>query len=164
MSLRFPLRKCWMKRGQQAKLPAPADFRHYQHVIGAYNWRTGHVSARTVDWKHSLTFIEFLEYLLVDCYPSQRVILVMDNASYHHSASVRATLSLFEHRVGVIYLPARCPDLNPIERYWRHLKDLACANKLFLTLDALAASVQTILSAQNQPSHPLRFQFLKDFS
>jgi hypothetical protein len=41
---------------------------------------------------------------------------------------------------------------------------LACANKLFLTLDALAASVQTILSAQNQPSHPLRFQFSKDFS
>ena len=164
MSLRSPLRKCWMKRGQQAKLPAPTDFRHYQHVIGAYNWRTGHLSALTVDWKHSLTFIEFLEYLLVDCYPSQRVILVMDNASYHHSAPVRATLSLFEHRVGVIYLPARCPDLNPIERYWRHLKDLACANKLFLTLDALAASVQTILSAQNQPSHPLRFQFLKDFS
>jgi transposase len=164
MSLRSPLRKCWMRRGQQTKLPAPTDFRHYQHVIGAYNWRTGHVSALTVDWKHSLTFIEFLEYLLVDCYPSQRVILVMDNASYHHSTSVRAALSLFEHRVGVLYLPARCPDLNPIERYWRHLKDLACANTLFLTLDALAASVQSILSAQNQPSHPLRFQFLNDFS
>jgi hypothetical protein len=153
-----------MKRGQQAKLPAPSDFRHYQHIIGAYNWRTDEVTALTVEWKHSPTFIEFLEYLLVECYPSQRLILVMDNASYHHSAPVKATLSLFEHRVRVFYLPARCPDLNPIERYWRHLKDLACANKLFLTLDALTVSVQTILAAQNQSDHPLRFQFLKDFS
>lgn len=140
------------------------DHRQYQHVIGAYNWRTDHITALTVSWKHSPTFMAFLEYLLVECYPSQRLILVMDNASYHHSASVKATLSLFEHRVRVVYLPARCPDLNPIERYWRHLKDLACANKLFVSLDALTDTVLTILAAQNQSEHPFRFRFLKDFS
>ena len=153
-----------MKRGQQMKLPAPTDFRHYHHIIGAYNWHTNDVSALAVDWKNSNTFIEFLEHLLLTCYPNQRVVLVMDNASYHHSTEVKAALSLFEHRVQVIYLPARSPDLNPIERYWRHLKDLACANKLFADLDALADSVDTILSAQNQPDHPLRFQFLNYFS
>ena len=111
------------------KIPAPTDFRHYHHLIGAYNWHSDDVSALAVAVKNSQAFIAFLEYLLVDCYPTQRLLLVMDNAGYHHSAPVKAALSLFEHRVRVIYLPARCPDLNPIERYWRHLKDLACANK-----------------------------------
>ncbi len=152
-----------MKRGQQKKLPAPIHLRHYHHIIGAYNWRSDDVSALAVDWKNSQTFIEFLEYVLLVCYPSQRGILVMDNASYHHSAAVKAALSLFEHRARVIYLPARCPDLNPIERYWRHLKDLACANTLHLNLDFLAGSVRNILRAQNQPDHDLRFEFLKDF-
>jgi putative transposase len=153
-----------MKRGQQVKLPAPTDPRQYHHIIGAYNWRSDDVSAVSVDIKNSQAFIEFLEYLLVDCYPTQRIVLVMDNASYHHSAPVRAALSLFEHRVRVIYLPARCPDLNPIERYWRHLKDLACANQLFLNLESLAKSVRQILYAQSIPDHPLRFAYSKDFS
>jgi hypothetical protein len=30
----------------------------------------------------------------------------------------------------VIWLPQCCSDLNPIERFCRNLKDLACANKL----------------------------------
>jgi hypothetical protein len=152
-----------MKRGQQKKLPAPTHLRQYHHVIGAYNWRTDEVTALAVDWKNSQTFIAFLEFLLLEHYPHQRVILVLDNASYHHSAPVKAALSLFEHRVGVLYLPARCPDLNPIERFWRHLKDLASANTLFPNLDDLASSVWTVLEAQNQPGHDLRFAFLKDF-
>ena len=162
MSLRFPIRACWMKRGQQKRLPAPTNIRQYHHLIGAYNWCTDVVSALHVEWKNSQTFIEFLEYLLLECYPGQRVILVMDNASYHHSRPVEAALSLFEHRVSVIWLPARCPDLNPIERYWRHLKDLACANKLFATLEILAASVEQILSAQTNLDSELRFAFSKD--
>jgi len=54
----------------------------------------------------------------------------MDNTSYHKSASAFAALSLFEHRVMVVWLPPHCSDLNPIERFWRHLKDRDCANKL----------------------------------
>ena len=163
MSLRFPLRACWMKRGQQKRLPAPTQFRHYHHLIGAYNWRTDDVSALSVEWKNSQSFIEFLEYLLFECYPTQPLVLVMDNASYHHSSAVHAALSLVEARVRVLWLPARCPDLNPIERYWRHLKDLACANTLFQTLDSLAASVQQILSAQSDLNSDLRFAFSKNF-
>jgi transposase len=162
ISLRFPIRACWMKRGQQKRLPAPTDTRLYHHLIGAYNWRTDAVSALHVERKNGQTFIEFLEYLLLECYPSQRMVLVMDNASYHHSAPVKAALSLFEHRVRVIWLPARCPDLNPIERYWRHLKDLACANKLYMSLEALAVAIEGIVAAQLDLTNKLRFAFSKD--
>jgi len=61
------------------------------------------------------SFIGFLERLLIQQYPTGRVVLVMDNASYHKSAPALAALSLFEHRVMVIWLPTYCSDLNPIE-------------------------------------------------
>jgi hypothetical protein len=52
--------------------------------------------------------------------------------------------------------------LNPIERYWRHLKDTVCVNKLYPCLDDLVAAVEQALAAQNDPLDPHRFLFLTD--
>src|SRR4030065_57769 len=86
-------------------------------------------------WKNSQTFITFLEHVLVRKYPTGRIVLVLDRASYHKSAAALAALSLFEHQVMIIWLPSYCTELNPIERFWRHLKDLACANLLWSSLE-----------------------------
>ena len=94
-------------------------------------------------------------------YPTGRVVLVMDNASYHKSASALAALSLFEHRVMVIWLPPYCSDLNPIERFWRHLKDRACANKLQDTIEAVMDSAEQALVEQNLIVHLSSFRVSK---
>ena len=86
----------------------------------------------------------------------------MDNASYHKSASALAALSLFEHRVILVWLPPYCSDLNPIERFWRHLKDLACANKLQDNIEAVVTSAENILNAQNLDDSNLRFLLSKN--
>ena len=130
--------------------------------MGAYNWLTDTVTWQAVSWKNSEFFIAFLEFLLVTVYPVGRIVLVMDNVSYHRSAATLAALSLFEHRVMVVWLPAYCSDLNLIERFWRHLKDLACANKLEAGLENLVTSVECSLNNQNDPAFPYRFQLSKD--
>ncbi|MDL1885923.1 hypothetical protein FBR01_20070 [Anaerolineae bacterium CFX8] len=40
LSLHPILRRCWMKRGQRKRIPAPGT-PEFCHVFGAYNWRTG---------------------------------------------------------------------------------------------------------------------------
>ena len=152
-----------MQRGQQKRIPAFTVANRSYHLIGAYNWRTDRVFSQAVERKDSQTFIQFLEYLLVECFPTEKIVLVMDNASYHRSKTVRAALSLFEPRVRVVWLPKYCPDLNPIERFWRHLKDLACANKLDLSLENLADRVDTIMDYQNSSDHVLKMAFLKNY-
>lgn len=152
-----------MHRGQQKRIRAFTMSNRSYHLIGAYNWRTDQVFSQAVERKNSQTFIQFLEYLLVECYPTQKIVLVMDNASYHRSRATRAALSLFEPRVRVFWLPKYCPDLNPIERFWRHLKDLACANKLDISLENLADRVRTIMDYQNSDSHFLKLSFLKNY-
>lgn len=86
----------------------------------------------------------------------------MDNASYHKSASALAALSLFEHRVMVIWLPPHCSDLNPIERFWRFLKDKACANKLQDNLDEVVKSAVKTMTAQNSLCTDLRYHVSKN--
>ena len=152
-----------MRRGQQKRLPAFTLKQRSYHLIGAYNWRSDQVFSQAVESKNSQTFLQFLEYLLVECFPTQKIVLVMDNASYHRSKMVQAALSLFEPRVRVFWLPKYCPTLNPIERFWRHLKDLACANKLDQSLENLAERVQVVLDHQNSSEDVLKLSFLKNF-
>lgn len=159
MNLHTPLRKCWMRRGQQQRVPAAPGPQAFHHLIGALDWATEQVTTLTVQVKNSQTFIEFVEHLMTSRYPTGGVVLVMDNAPYHRSAQVQAALSLYEHRLLVFWLPPYCPTLNPIERFWRHLKDTATANKLFLTVSALLDNLRTVIDAQNQPVHPLRMSF-----
>ena len=152
-----------MKRGQQKRLPAPSDTRQYYHLVGAYNWRTDNVSALHVEQR---TVIPSSRSWSICCC---NAILINESCWSWTTLPtitvrpVRAALSLFEHRLRVIWLPVRCPDLNPIERYWRHLKDLACANKLYANLTVLAEAVENILTAQNEFDNDLRFAFSKDF-
>jgi transposase len=152
-----------MKRGQQKRLQAFTTPDQRLHLIGALNFRTEEVWTQAVERKNSQTFIEFLEYLLVEKFPHQKIVLVLDNASYHRSRVTLAALSVFEPRVRVFWLPKYCPNLNLIERFWRHLKDLACANRLDVALDNLMFRVEEIVRHQNSVGHPLKISFLENY-
>jgi hypothetical protein len=61
----------------------------------------------------------------------------------------------------VIWLPAHCPEFNLIELYWRHLKDLACSNKLRDSIQDVLASAQHFLNVQNNCISKFRITFSK---
>lgn len=152
-----------MKRGQQRQIPATRPgAKQKRHIFGGYNWLEDTIIWTTAKTKNSATFISFLEELLVKQYPKRRVVLVMDNAAYHKSASALAALSLFEHRVMVIWLPPYCSELNPIELFWRYLKDHACANKLQDNIDEVVKAAVKIMATQNEPSSDPKFHVSKD--
>jgi transposase len=88
--------------------------------------------------KNSQGFIAFMEHLFIEQFPTGHCVLVLENAPYHTSDESLAALSLFEHRVLLFWLPKYCSlELNPIERFWRHLKDSICVHKLFPSLQDL---------------------------
>ncbi len=158
-----PLRACWMKIGQQKRVPATRPgAKQKRHIFGGYNWLKDAVTWTVSTTKNSAAFIVFLEELLIKRYPRKRIILVMDNASYHKSASALAALSLFEDRVIVIWLPPYCSDLNPIECFWRYLKDKACANKLQDNIEEVVKATEKIMVSQNIQTSDLRFHVSKN--
>jgi hypothetical protein len=130
LSLDPPLRACWTKVGQQKRVSATQPgSKQCRHIFGGYNWHTDTVTWISAQTKNTRTFVEFLEALLMHQYPASRIILVLDNVAYHKSSAALAMLSLFEERVGVVWLPPYCSELNAIERFWGYVKNQACANR-----------------------------------
>jgi len=151
-----------MKRGQQRRIPATRPgAKQKRHIFGGYNWLEDTITWTTAKTKNSATFISFLEELLVKRYPSKRLVLVMDNAAYHKSASALAALSLFDHRVMIFWLPPYCSELNLIELFWRYLKDHACANKLQDNIDEVVKTAVKIMTAQNCQTSVPKFHVSK---
>ena len=152
------LRKCWTKRGQQPLIPAAVGKPPAHHIFGGFNWSNGTISWTLAGRRNSDSFIHWLEHLMEDCDPTKQIVLIMDNASFHHSAAARAAIALYEPRLLAIYLPPYAPNLNPIERYWRHLKDQVCAHKLYPNMDALRDAIVKELKRQNDVSNIYRYQ------
>ncbi|MBA3571985.1 MAG: transposase [Pyrinomonadaceae bacterium] len=50
--------------------------------------------------------------------PESFHLLVLDNAAFHKTQNLK-----IPRNVGLLFLPAYSPELNPIERFWRDLKD-----------------------------------------
>jgi transposase len=74
-----------------------------------------------------------------------RVVLLIDNASWHAGEPVRAALAEGPH-LELKRLPSYSPQLNPIERLWKALRRRATHNRLFDTLADLRRSIRSSLS------------------
>ena len=152
------LRKCWTRRGQQRRIPAAVGKPPAHHIFGGFDWKDCTISWVLSKRRNGDNFAHWLEHLMVDTYPTEQVVLIMDNASFHHSATAKAAIALYEPRLSVIYLPAYAPNLNPIERYWRHLKDKVCAHRLYPNMDVLRDAIVRELEYQNDLSNVKRYQ------
>jgi transposase len=67
-------------------------------------------------------FEDFIEQLLHHCgrWPEPKSVLVMDNASFHHTERIGELCS--NTGVKLLYLLPYSPDLNPIEEFFAELK------------------------------------------
>jgi hypothetical protein len=82
--------------------------------FGAVNLRTGQFVRRICKVFNAATFQRFLTQLL--CY---RIILVLDNARYHHAVILAPFLRQHAAHLKLLFLPPYSPQLAPIERVWK---------------------------------------------
>ncbi len=73
-------------------------------------------------------------------YPDSLNILQVDNGRFHKGKNL-----IVPENVILLFQPPYCPELNPIERLWEHLKaDLKWAS--FKTLEQLQTKVDQLLA------------------
>lgn len=68
----------------------------------------------------------------------RRVVLIIDNAKYHHARLHRPWREEHEATFQLLFLPPYSPDLNPIERVWKLVRKLCLHNRYFPTLEAVS--------------------------
>jgi transposase len=97
------------------------------NVISAVNAR-GEFWAATYDGKlDAVSFVQFLK----DFMKSQggRVFLVLDGLAVHKAKTVMHYLASLKGRLELHPLPPYCPDLNPDEFVWSHMKNNGVSKK-----------------------------------
>lgn len=142
-----PLRGMWTRCGQQSRVLTPPqndDFCLY----GTLELHTGEWTQARFNKANSEATITFLEQLN-ERYLAQPILLIWDQASYHTSQRVETWLE--EHpRFTVLLLPARSPQLNPVEAIWRLLKDRVAAN-LVRSLDVIFEACKDFFRELDSP-------------
>ncbi len=95
--------------------------------------------------KNARQFCDFLRQLL-EANSERRVVLVIDNASYHRTKAVLDLLEDHSDHVFVIWLPKYSPELNLIEGLWGYLKRSALNNYFFGEIESLEAAIHDTFS------------------
>ncbi|MFZ3951845.1 IS630 family transposase [Streptococcus pneumoniae] len=103
--------------------------REFRYCYGAVDAHTGEsfflrAGGCNTEWMNA-----FLEELS-QAYPDDYLLLVMDNAIWHKSSTLKIPTN-----IGFAFIPPYTPEMNPIEQVWKEIRKRGFKNKAFRTLE-----------------------------
>lgn len=121
--------------------PTRKSVRYY----GAVRLRDGRfVYRRELDKLNGETCHSFLKFLRkVNARTSRQVVVIADNARYHHAKLHKPWREACQDRFALDFLPPYSPELNPAERIWKLVRRLCTHNRYFPALEDVILSVET---------------------
>jgi len=126
--------------------------------FGAVRLRDGKFVYRREENKFNTeSFFRFLKHLRrVSSRSGREVILISDNARYHHAIMHKQWREKASDRFKIDFLPPYSPELNPIERVWKLTRRKSIHNKYFPTIEDVAISVETVFTQWSSANEILR--------
>jgi transposase len=125
----------------------------YFYLYGAVEPTTGASFFLELPGLNTALFQLWLDHF-AQAFPDSFNLLVLDNGAFHKAHALQ-----WPAHVVPVFLPPYCPELNPIERLWRDLKD-QLADRVAKTLDELSEAVGTLI----QRYSPATLQSLTGFA
>jgi transposase len=113
-------------------------------AFGALDYGSGVVLSAMAATGDAAQFRAFLDQLAAR-WDDAHLVLVLDNASYHKTADLRAWFAKHAERISVLWLPTYSPQLNLIERVWRFVKGKLACHRCWDDLPTLTQAAQTLL-------------------
>ncbi len=128
-----PLRARWALKGREAAVPIMGN-RNKRVLYGALNIKTGAICLDQAKQWNQDSFQEHLRHLRAQ-WRGWHIVLFLDWGSPHTAKMSRKLAQ--ELGIELRWLPVACPELNPVEGLWRHLKGKALANRPTLWMEEL---------------------------
>ena len=124
----------WFKKGSRTQIKVKLGFKNF-YLYSAVNPSTGlefTLVMPNVDTDCMNVFLKELSSMVND----KKVVIVMDGAGWHKSEGLQ-----IPSNIRIELLPPYCPELNPVERFWKYIKDNVIKNRVFETLEELEIAV-----------------------
>lgn len=134
--------RCWCKRGKQRVIQTPRK-NQKRYGAGLIHWVSGKLYWATSDHKDNALFRAVLSQLFEPAHEPQarKIYVVIDNYRIHFAKPVLAFLQAHQDQIEVVCLPTYSPKLNPVERFWKHLRRKVTHNTFFQTIERLLSAV-----------------------
>lgn len=142
----------WVPPEEKDPVLLHAPTRKSVALFGAVNLRTGQLVTQFCSPFNAITFGTFLRTLLRHRSPTRRLVVVLDNARYHHATLLRPYLTERQQVLSLSFLPPYSPELNPIERVWKLARKLCTHNQYFPQLADLVTAVSAQLELWRKPN------------
>lgn len=124
--------------------------------FGAVRANDGAMVTYRAEQFNNQTFQPFLAQLLRRKRQGKKMIVVVDNARYHHAKALRPWLQRYRKKLRLDFLPPYSPELNHIERVWKLTRRLCTHNQYFEKLDKLVEVVEDQFLQWVKPNETLR--------
>lgn len=124
-------------------------------IFGAVSNSDGRLVTLLNEQFDATTFLLFLQQLLRHRRRGALMIVIVDNARWHHAKALQPWLEEHRDRIRLDFLPPYSPDLNPVERVWKLTRRLCTHNRYFPELDHLIQVVSTKFDSWRKPNNTL---------
>ena len=152
-----PLSPSQIKRDEGLKRHAWLQYRSWSRmtsgvllsVIGAVQYGTAKVFSKIVPHFDAQALRQYLHQVMATFSKTKKeVVLVVDRSGIHRAHKLDATLDHYHGKFRFHCLPAHCGHhLNPIEGFWRVMKDRMGAGRCFADLHQLYQRTRQVLMA-----------------
>jgi transposase len=124
--------------------------------FGAVSLATGKFACSLCQVFDAQTFEQFLRLLLRRRRKGKRIMVILDNARYHHAKLLKPFLHKYRKVLTLVFLPPYSPQLAPIERVWKLMRRMATHHRYFQTLEAVLDAVQVCFARWLKPNAVLK--------
>jgi transposase-like protein len=146
----------WVPPEEKDPVVLLAPTRKSVSLFGAVNVNDGRLVTRFEKQFDAMTFKAFLIQLLRHRKKGKRIVVMLDNARYHHAKILHDFLRKNRKVLRLEFLPAYSPELNPIERVWKLTRRICTHNVYFEKLEQVTYSVTKQHDAWKKPNEALR--------
>ncbi len=121
-------------------------------VIGAVQYGTSKVFSKIVPHFDAQELRQYLYQIMATFSKTKKeVVMVVDRSGIHRAHKLDATLDHYHGKLRFHVLPAHCGHhLNPIEGFWRVMKDRIGAGRYFADLHQLYQRTRQVLMAHQE--------------
>jgi transposase len=133
-----------------------APTRKSMACFGAVSLQTGKFVSSFSDVFNAATFESFLKLLLRRRTKGKRMMIVLDNARYHHAKLLQPLLHKYRNVMTLLFLPPYSPQLAPVERVWKLTRRLSTHNRYFASLRDVLCAVTQCFAAWRKPNATLK--------
>lgn len=142
--LQTSLARIWALAAKPLQIKVKQAYQNF-YIYGAVEPKTGENFSLFLPWVNTEMMSLYLEQMSL-AYENDEIVIIMDQAGWHKSKEL-----VVPDNIELLYLPPYSPELNPIERLWKHLKSNYIHNRVFDSLKDMMDQMVDVIG--NLDSH-----------